>query len=176
MTSPEATLRADAAASDEDADRIETVVIGVVEDEGWRIRVAERGSLLPVGGGQALTEPRAPVAFEHNTLHVVARGRGQRRATLQQIGAEALHGEAGRAQRGDRALAALLEGELAALVPAALHLGLAQATLERGMSGQEETVQELGLLDDDLPAGTDHARELGQRAAGLLDVMENVAA
>src|SRR5262249_49509718 len=71
---------------------------------------------------------------------------------------------------------ALLERELATLVAAPLHLGLAQAALEPGMARQKRSVQELRLLHDDPPARADDARELAQRLARLLDVVKDVAA
>src|SRR5206468_6378425 len=63
-----------------------------------------------------------------------------------------------------------------ALVAAPLHLGLAQATLEGGMAGQERSVQELGLLHDDPATGANDARKLAKRSARLLDVVEDVTA
>src|SRR5262249_28117551 len=79
----------------------------------------------------------------------VARSVRQRCPALQQVRPEALHRQSGRTKRREGALAALLEGELTALVAAPVHLGLAQATLEGGMAGQENSMQELGLLHDD---------------------------
>src|SRR5260370_41407585 len=95
----------------DDTDRIEAVVVGPGEDEIRRIRVAEPRALPPLDGAQQIAETRTPVAVEDDALDVVARGRGQRRAPLQQVGAEAVHGQAGGAQPGERALAALLAGE-----------------------------------------------------------------
>src|SRR5207302_7427992 len=143
---------------------------------GRRPRLAERGASRPVVGRQAVAQAQTPVALEDDALDVVTRGVGKRRPALQQVRPEALHGQSGRAQRREGALAALLEGELAAFVAAPLHLGLAQATLEGGLAGQESSMQELGLLHDDPATGPNDARKLGKRPARLLDAVENVAA
>src|SRR5215468_2949136 len=154
---------ASSAARDDHADRIETVVVGIVQGEGRRRRFAESGAPRPVLGGQAIAQARAPVALEDDALDVVARGVGKRRPALQHVRAEAFDGEPGRAERRERALAALLEREFAALVAAPLHLGLAQAALEGGMTGQEDGVQELRLLHDDPAARANDAGELAER-------------
>src|SRR5262249_55952139 len=161
---------------DEHADRIETVVVGIVQRKARRLGLAEHGAPGPVVAAQAIAQARAPVALEDDALDIVARGVGQGRPALEQVGAEALHRESGRAKRRQRALPTLLEGEFAALVSAPLHLGLTQAALELGMARQEDSVQKLGLLHDDPTAGTHDARELAQRATRVLDVMQNVAA
>src|SRR5438094_743945 len=109
--------------------------------------------------------------LDDDALDVVARSVGQRCPALQQVRPEALHGQSGRTQRREGALAALLERELPAFVAAPLHLGLAQATLESGMAGQENSMQELGLLHDDPATGANDARKLGKRPARLLDVV-----
>lgn len=159
----------------EHADRVQTVVVGFVQDEGRRIRVAQRRALLPVGGREAVAEARPPVALEDHVPDVVARSRRQRRPALEQGGPEPLHVQAGRAQRGEGALAALLERPLTALVAAPLHFGLAQAPLERRMAGQKKAGEELRLLHDDATAGTQHPGELPEGLAGLLDVMQHIA-
>ena len=164
------------AARDDHADRIETVVVGIVQSEARRRRFAERGAPRPVVGGQSIAQARAPVALEDDTLDVVARGVGQRRPALQHVGAEPLDGEPGRAERPERALTTLLEGELATLVTAPFHLGLAQATLEGGMTGQEHRVQELRLFHDDPAARANDTGELAERPARVLDVVEHIAA
>src|SRR5207249_3909505 len=84
---------------DQDGDRVETVVVGAVEDEGRRVGVAETRPLLPVGGRHSVAQPRAPVALEDDALDVVAGRRRQRRPPLQEIRAKALHAEAGLADR-----------------------------------------------------------------------------
>src|SRR5262245_49525240 len=173
---PRAARGATSTAGDEHADRIETVVVGIVQGEARGLGLAERGAPGPVLAAQAIAQARAPVALEDDALDVVARGVGQGRPALEQVRAEALHGQPGPAKRRQGALPALLEGRFPALVAAALHRGLTQAALEVGVAGQEDSVQELGFLHDDAATGTHDAGELAQRATGLLDVMQNVAA
>src|SRR2546428_8427611 len=119
----------------------------------------------------AIAVARATGALEDGALDVVTRSVRQRCPALQQVRPEALHGQSGRTERREGALAALLEGELTALVAAPVHLGLAQATLEGGMAGQENSMQELGLLHDDPGTRANDARKLAQRPARLLDVV-----
>src|SRR5215831_2949884 len=164
------------ASRDDHADRIETVVVRIVQGEGRRRRFAERGAPRPVVCGEPIAQARTPVSLEDDALDVVACGVRQGRPALQHVGPEPLHGEPGRADRRERALAPLLERELTALVAAPFHLGLAQAALEGGIPGKERTVQELRLLHDDPATGANDAGELAECPARVLDVMEDVAA
>src|SRR5499433_3033443 len=117
---PRAARGAGSAVGDEHAYRIETVVVGIVQDEARRLGLAERGAPGPVLAAQAIAQARAPVALEDDALDIVARGVGQGRPALEQVRAEALHGQSGRAKRRQRTLPALLEGEFPALVSAPL--------------------------------------------------------
>src|SRR5919108_6516225 len=111
-------------ARDQDADGVQTIVLGAVEDESGRVSVAQGRALLPVSRRQQVAQARAPVAVEDDPLDVLTGRLGKRRPTLQQVGAEALQGQPALTQRGERALPPFLERELAAFVTAPLHLGL----------------------------------------------------
>src|SRR5262249_8011553 len=77
---------------DEHADGVETVIVGVVQDESRRVRVAEGRASRPGVESQAGAQARAPGAREGDMLDVVARGVRKRRPALQQVRSEALHG------------------------------------------------------------------------------------
>src|SRR5213594_3862283 len=119
-------------------DRIEAEVVGASQDVLRRVRLAQRGSRVPVGRRQELAQAGAPVSGEDRILDVVMVGRAERGAALQEVVAHGDIGEADRPERREGGLPALLERAPTALVEGATDLGELDSALELGVPGQEQ--------------------------------------